>query len=451
MRKLEAKDKARSDEFVLVDGLMFLEKAGNKRLCVSCRESVRILFLGECHDATGHFGYKKTTANLVHKFWWPTMMDDAKKYVETCQVCQRGKPRTQTPLGLIKPLPIPAGLGQSVSMDFMDSLVTSKSGKRHIFVIVDTFSKYARLIAMLRQLFMDNWQMELVLFLVRKLYHLWGSSTSTIWHSCVFSCARSTLRRLLSGNIGFNDLAEIMELMFLVQKLYPLAEHSPQQQSCIPVDRVVRRSETGPAARRRRLQRSGLDSAAINGSETVQPVPCCGDRVCLQQVQVLFYLFCMCTLWRPSVQDMEDPACVCGTMSLADELRHSAFCMQHVEQVTIHNFFLDINCSIFLLRRRGLDSAKVLLPFKSYATFHDAGETAVHAAIRLNSWQSECTRHCNPKLFRRVRVVEGSHREGSERTERSMTGTLGRVKVLKGRKDQWRTPWLDACAMSILK
>ncbi|GBG88956.1 hypothetical protein CBR_g48566 [Chara braunii] len=54
---------------------------------------------------------------------------------------------------------------QSVSMDFMDTLVTSKSGKRHIFVIIDRFTKYARLIVMpetartdhVIKLFMDNW------------------------------------------------------------------------------------------------------------------------------------------------------------------------------------------------------------------------------------------------------------------------------------------------------
>ncbi|GBG74362.1 hypothetical protein CBR_g18773 [Chara braunii] len=93
------------------------------------------------------------------------MLDNAKKYVETCQVCQRDKPRTQAPLGLLKPLPIPAGPGQNVSMDFMDTLVTSKSGKRHIFVIIDRFTKYARLVAMpetartdhVIKLFQDNW------------------------------------------------------------------------------------------------------------------------------------------------------------------------------------------------------------------------------------------------------------------------------------------------------
>ncbi|GBG59553.1 hypothetical protein CBR_g49813 [Chara braunii] len=135
IRKLLAKDKATEDEFVMVDRLLFLDKAGFK------------------------------SVNLVQRFWWPGMLEDAKEYVETCQVCQRDKPRTQAPLGLLKPLPIPAGSGQSVSMDFMDTLVTSRNGKRHIFVIIDRFTKYARLIAMpetartehVIELFLDNW------------------------------------------------------------------------------------------------------------------------------------------------------------------------------------------------------------------------------------------------------------------------------------------------------
>ncbi|GBG87861.1 hypothetical protein CBR_g46017 [Chara braunii] len=165
IRRLEAKDKKTSAEFELVNGLLFLEKAGNKRLCVPNSESLRSLFLGKCHDATDHFGYKKTAANLLQRFWWPTMMKDAQLYVETCQVCQRDKPYTQAPLGLLKPLPIPERPGESLSMDFMDTLVTSKSGMRQIFVIVDRFSKFARLIAMpetakteyVIRLFKENW------------------------------------------------------------------------------------------------------------------------------------------------------------------------------------------------------------------------------------------------------------------------------------------------------
>ncbi|GBG81416.1 hypothetical protein CBR_g32092 [Chara braunii] len=90
IRRLEAKGKVTSDEFVLVDGLLFLEKSANKHLCVPNRESLRNLFLGEGH--IGHFGYKNIAANLLQQFWWPTMMKDAKLYVETCQMTSGNHP-----------------------------------------------------------------------------------------------------------------------------------------------------------------------------------------------------------------------------------------------------------------------------------------------------------------------------------------------------------------------
>ncbi|GBG89433.1 hypothetical protein CBR_g49224 [Chara braunii] len=45
IRKLQAKDKATEDEFVMVDGLLFLRKAGTERLVVPSSENLRSLFL----------------------------------------------------------------------------------------------------------------------------------------------------------------------------------------------------------------------------------------------------------------------------------------------------------------------------------------------------------------------------------------------------------------------
>ncbi|GBG76158.1 hypothetical protein CBR_g21907, partial [Chara braunii] len=143
----------------------------------------RVLYLGHESSAEGlkpddtkvanirHFGFKKTAANLLQRFWWPTLMRDANLYVETCQVCQRDKPRTQAPLGLLKPLPISERPGESLSMDFMDTLVTSKSGMRYIYVIVDRFSKFARLVATpatakteyVIKMFKENWVRDFAL------------------------------------------------------------------------------------------------------------------------------------------------------------------------------------------------------------------------------------------------------------------------------------------------
>ncbi|GBG80613.1 hypothetical protein CBR_g31073 [Chara braunii] len=61
--------------------------------------------------------------------------------------------------------PIPERPGESLSMDFMNTLVTSKSGMRYIYAIVDRFSKFARLVAMsattkteyVIKMFKENW------------------------------------------------------------------------------------------------------------------------------------------------------------------------------------------------------------------------------------------------------------------------------------------------------
>ncbi|GBG87932.1 hypothetical protein CBR_g46300 [Chara braunii] len=201
----EAKDKETSAEFELVNSLLFLEKTGNKRPCVPNRESLRSLFLGECHDATGHFGFKRTATNLLQRFWWPTMMRDAKLYVETCQVCQRDKPRTQAPLGLLKPLPIPERPGESLSMNFMDTLVTSKSGMRYIYVIVDRFSKYARLVAMpetakteyVIKLFKENWVRDFALRM-SIISDMDVRFTSELWKAAI--AEQGTQLQMTSGN-----------------------------------------------------------------------------------------------------------------------------------------------------------------------------------------------------------------------------------------------------------
>ncbi|GBG75313.1 hypothetical protein CBR_g19945 [Chara braunii] len=75
---------------------------------------------------------------------WQERMDNAQ-----CLKCgisgHRNKPSHENPLGLLRPLPIPSELGESISMDFM-SLTKSRNGNSQVMVIVDHFSKYAMFI-----------------------------------------------------------------------------------------------------------------------------------------------------------------------------------------------------------------------------------------------------------------------------------------------------------------
>ncbi|GBG76561.1 hypothetical protein CBR_g22309 [Chara braunii] len=80
------------------------------------------------------------------KFDWPSMKGTAEKFVAECQVCQRIKPCRQKSMGLLTPLPILDGPGESVSVDFTDMGKASKNGYSQVMVIVDRFSKFLNLI-----------------------------------------------------------------------------------------------------------------------------------------------------------------------------------------------------------------------------------------------------------------------------------------------------------------
>ncbi|GBG86018.1 hypothetical protein CBR_g40832 [Chara braunii] len=58
------------------EGLLFEKTNVFDRLCIPNSEEVRSLILGECHDTEGHFGWQKTSANLMRAYMWPGMKND---------------------------------------------------------------------------------------------------------------------------------------------------------------------------------------------------------------------------------------------------------------------------------------------------------------------------------------------------------------------------------------
>ncbi|GBG78118.1 hypothetical protein CBR_g26055 [Chara braunii] len=132
--------------YALSSDLLYTYSRGEERLCIPQDQWLRTLLLSECHDARGHFGFLKSYAALSQRFFWKEIQSEMLRYVDTCELCQRNKVQRKPPLGLLKPLPIPDGPAQSVSIDFTDLGKTTPRGMRQVMVCVDRFSKYAEFI-----------------------------------------------------------------------------------------------------------------------------------------------------------------------------------------------------------------------------------------------------------------------------------------------------------------
>jgi hypothetical protein len=111
-----------------------------------------------------HHGEKITRELLGKTFYWPKVKEDVKNYIRTCVKCQSTKSVLQKIFELCKPVPIPLGPFENVSMDFMTCLLKWE-GMDDIFVVVDMFSKLTKFtlthtnatMAGTTKLFFDMW------------------------------------------------------------------------------------------------------------------------------------------------------------------------------------------------------------------------------------------------------------------------------------------------------
>lgn len=118
------------------------------RVFVPKWDNLRRTLIKECQDTrwAGHPGQRRTYAFLEVNHFWHQMKDDVEAYVRTCLICQQDKVDNKQPAGLLEPLPIPAGLWDSVSLGFISALPKSE-GCGSIMVVMDRFLKYGTFIA----------------------------------------------------------------------------------------------------------------------------------------------------------------------------------------------------------------------------------------------------------------------------------------------------------------
>jgi hypothetical protein len=129
------------DNFYLQDGLLC--RLGH--IYVPSNERVKLIWEAHYSQVAGHFGVKKTLAMLQKHFYWPKLRQEVGKYIRSCTVYAISKPTTKKQ-GMYTPLPTLDRPWESISMDYMSGLPSTKWGNDCVFVVVDHFSMMAILV-----------------------------------------------------------------------------------------------------------------------------------------------------------------------------------------------------------------------------------------------------------------------------------------------------------------
>ena len=139
----------REEDYFLHEGILFRFSPASVvvaplevRLVVPKR--LRLHFLRQNHDAphSGHMGFHKMMGKMRPRLFWRGMSVDIKDYVDTCEICCETKRATRPirpPLVLRDASPRPL---YCVNMDFLERLPVTELGNRHIFCLIDYYSRY---------------------------------------------------------------------------------------------------------------------------------------------------------------------------------------------------------------------------------------------------------------------------------------------------------------------
>ena len=115
------------------------ERTGQECLIVpaGCRRAV--LSLAHQSPFSGHFFHRKTEWRVMEQFSWPGLIGDVRRFVQSCDVCQRlGSAGKVRPAPLCE-IPIITQPFSRVSMDIVGPLEPrSRSGYRYILTLIDS-------------------------------------------------------------------------------------------------------------------------------------------------------------------------------------------------------------------------------------------------------------------------------------------------------------------------
>ena len=145
--KLENKNKRYLIGYRVENGLLYRVMYSSNRepqllLCLPI--SLRLKVLEELHDSqiSGHLGIAKTFAKVRSRFWWPTIEQNVREYINRCQSCQERKPAPGLPYGNCQNIDYPKIPFYMIGVDIMGKLNITPRKNQYIIVVIDFCTKF---------------------------------------------------------------------------------------------------------------------------------------------------------------------------------------------------------------------------------------------------------------------------------------------------------------------
>lgn len=93
---------------------------------------------------SGHFGFLKTYEKIKSKYYWPSMKEDIKRFIQTCSSCQENKLvriKHKEPMVITD---ISTEKFQKIALDIVGPFPLTESGNKYLLTIQDNLTKYSQ-------------------------------------------------------------------------------------------------------------------------------------------------------------------------------------------------------------------------------------------------------------------------------------------------------------------
>jgi len=125
---------------MLIEGLVY--KKDDDKPCFYVPDCTVINILRVYHDNNAHCGIKKVIQGIRNDYWFPSKRKQAQSYVNNCLICLIANSSANTKEGELQLKETPKLPMHTVHIDHFGPLIDSISRRKHILVLVDSFTRF---------------------------------------------------------------------------------------------------------------------------------------------------------------------------------------------------------------------------------------------------------------------------------------------------------------------